>query len=358
MPSGSSAGLRAAVLRLPTSQTFVTFRLPAELAARGELWHAAVLERWMTLTVLPGPAHVPLAEAICARLRCALTRRLVERFPDGELHVEIQESVRGHDVFLIQPTGPPVNDHLIELLLLADACRRAGAARLTAVVPYFGYARQDRRAGGREPIAARLVADLIRTAGLERIVAVDLHSPAVEGFFGMPIEHLTAVPLLAEALRTHLPEHAVLVAPDLGAVKLVQRYADLLHRPVVIARKVRVSGAEAHVGGLVGEVRGRVPVIVDDMISTAGTIEAAAQALVAEGAERHISVAATHLVLAPRAVERLQRIPLQQLVSSDSLPSPGNLPFSYEAVSLAGLLAEAIMRLHSNRSLGDLLVHV
>jgi ribose-phosphate pyrophosphokinase len=201
----------------------------------------------MNLTILSGSANQPLATRVAERLGpwpC-----LIERFPDGELHVAVQASVRGRDVYLLQPTGPPVHDHLLELLLLADACRRAGAARLTAVVPYVGYARQDRRAGGREAVGARLVATLIGASGLQRVVAVDLHSPALEGVFDVPLEHLSAVPLLAEAVRPALADDAVVVAPDLGAAKRAERYAGRLGRPVAIVHKARLSAGGARRAG-------------------------------------------------------------------------------------------------------------
>ena len=186
-----------------------------------------------------------------------LTQRILERFPDGELHIELQESVRGHEVYLVQPTCPPVDEHLLELLLLADACRRAGAIHLTAVIPYFGYARQDRRAHGREPLSARLIADLLVSSGIQRLVAVDLHSQGVESAFAIPVEHVSAVPLLAEAVRFSVSRNAVIVSPDLGAVKMAERYARILDLPVAIVHKTRLSGAEVAVQRIVGDVRGK-----------------------------------------------------------------------------------------------------
>jgi ribose-phosphate pyrophosphokinase len=193
----------------------------------------------MTLTVIAGSANVPLSASISAAIGVKLCERVVQRFPDGELHVDIGESIRGHDVYVIEPTSLPVDEHVMELLFLADACRRAGAARLTAVVPYFGYARQDRRASGREAVGARVVADLIEAAGFARVVVIDLHTPAIEGFFHIPLEYLSAARLLAEAIRT--TNDTVIVAPDLGAVKLAERYHALLHLPVVVLRTRRGS---------------------------------------------------------------------------------------------------------------------
>jgi ribose-phosphate pyrophosphokinase len=246
----------------------------------------------MTLTVIAGSANVPLAASISAALGVKPCERVIQRFPDGELHVDIGESIRGHDVYVIEPTSLPVDEHVMELLFLADACRRAGAARLTAVVPYFGYARQDRRASGREAVGARVVADLIEPAGFARVVAIDLHAPAIEGFFHIPLEHLSAATLLAEAVRT--TTDTVIVAPDLGAVKLAERYQALLHVPVVVLHKTRVSGSEVSLRSIIGDVKDRAPLIVDDMITTGATIEAAVKGLLEAGCKPEVSVVATH----------------------------------------------------------------
>jgi len=312
----------------------------------------------MELTLISGMANLPLAEAIAAQLGLPLGRRVLQRFPDGELHIEIEESVRGHDVYLLQSTSPPADAHLFELLLLADACRRAGAARLTAVIPYFGYARQDRRASGREPVAARLVADLLKTAGLHRVVAVDLHTSAVEGFFPMPIEHVSAIPLLADAIRSDLPANAVIVAPDLGAVKLAERYASLLQMPLAFVQKSRLSGEEVRVDRVVGDVQGRVPVMVDDMISTGGTIVAAFQALQEAGAaSAPLIVVASHGLFVGLVLARMRWLPLQRIVVTDSVSSSLTPEFPLQRQSLRTLVADVIRRLHQHESLGDLLVH-
>lgn len=311
----------------------------------------------MNPTLFAGSANPALAEAVAAALGLRLGRRTLERFPDGELHVEIQETVRGHDVYLIQPTGPPVDEHLMDLLFLADACRRAGAGNLTAVVPYLGYARQDRRATGRESVAARLIADLIRTGGFRRLVAVDLHSPVLEGFFGIPLEHLSAVPILAQAVSPLMPSDGVIIAPDLGAVKLAERYAKLLRLPMAIVHKTRISGEQVQVRGVVGEVRGHSPIIVDDMISTGATIEAALKAVIAAGSGSQAVVVSSHALLVGAAVERLGALPLNRLIVTDSVALPARLPLPLQVVSLAALLAEAIKRLHESRSLNDLIAH-
>lgn len=311
----------------------------------------------MSLKILSGSANLPLAESIAKKLGVQLARLILERFPDGELHVDVQESVRGYDVYIIQPSCPRVDEHLLELLLMADACERAGAARLTAVVPYFGYARQDRRGRGREPVSARVIADLIRTGGLERVVVVDLHSAAIEGAFSIPLEHLTAVPMLAEAVRPWIAARTVIVAPDLGAVKLAERYGRLLQLPVAIVHKTRVSGEEVTVQAILGEVKGQSVLIVDDMISTGGTVEAAIKALLAAGCASDFTVVASHALFVGPAVERFRRLAVRRFFVTDSVPVPTDVSLPVQVVSLAPLLAEIIERLHNDRSLGDLIWH-
>jgi ribose-phosphate pyrophosphokinase len=307
--------------------------------------------------VFAGSANRALAEEIAQRLGVALGRCGIRRFHDSEVKVEVLESVRGHDVYLVQPTGPSVDQHLIELLFMADACRRAGAARITAVVPYLGYARQDRRAKGREALGARLVADLIRAAWIDRVVAVDLHTPSIEGFFGVPLEHISAVPILAKAVLPALQFDYIILAPDLGAVKLAERYAQVLQAPIAVVHKVRISDEEVQVGGIVNEVRGRSAVVVDDMVSTAGTIEAAIKAFISQGGQRDVVVAATHGLLVGPAVERLRGLSLKSFVVTDSIEVPQDLPLPIKVISLAPLLAEAIGRLNKDQSMSDLLCH-
>ena len=309
----------------------------------------------MSLKILAGSANLSLAENIAKNANVKLVRRVLERFPDGELHIELQESVRGHDVHLIQPTCPPVDEHLFELLLMADACRRAGAVHLTAVIPYFGYARQDRRAHGREPLSVRLIADLLATSGIQRVVAVDLHSQGVESAFAIPVEHVSAVAILAEAVRSSVPRNAVIVSPDLGAVKMAERYAKLLDLPVAIIHKTRISGAEVNVQRIVGDVRDKQVLVVDDMISTGGTIEKAIKALLEAGClSSGIRVAASHGLLVGPAAERLGKLPIEQIYVSDSVPTPEKFPVPIQVSSLDLLLAETIQRLHNSQSIAGL----
>lgn len=311
----------------------------------------------MVLTLLSGGANVPLAQAIAQTLGTRVGVISLHRFPDGELHVAVRDSLRGHDVYLVQPTSPSFETHFLELLLLADACRRAGAVRITAVVPYFGYARQDRRASGREPVGARLIADLFSAAGIQRLVAIDLHSPTLEGFFPFPIEHLTAVPALAAALGNGLRERVV-VAPDLGAARLADRYGRALDLPVAMVHKTRITGEEVVVRGVTGDVAGRAPIIVDDMISTGATIAAAIAALREAGCRPQFTVVASHALLVGDAVARLQQLALERVIVTDSVAIPAaavTLPL--HVVSVASCAAECIGRLHQDRSLADLLVH-
>jgi len=310
-----------------------------------------------TLTFLSGGANLPLAEAIAQTLGTRLGVISLHRFPDGELHVAVRDSLRGHDVFLLQPTSPPFETHFLELLLLADACRRAGAVRITAVVPYFGYARQDRRASGREPVGARLIADLFSAAGIHRLVAIDLHSPTLEGFFSMPLEHLTAVPALAAALGNGLRER-VIVAPDLGAARLADRFGRALDLPVAMVHKTRITGEEVVVRGVTGDVAGRAPIIVDDMISTGTTIAAAVAALREAGCRPQFTVVASHALLVGGAVARLQQLGLERVIVTDSVAIPAAVvALPLHVVSIASCAAECIGRLHQDRSLADLLVH-
>jgi len=311
----------------------------------------------MTLSLLSGPASELIGGRIAERLGCAVVACAVVRFPDGELHVELGDTVRGQDLFIVQATSPIAEAHLIELLLIADACRRAGAEHLTAVMPYFGYARQDRRARGREPVAARLVADLIQVSGIQRIVAVDVHTPSIEGFVSVPFEHLSAVRLLIEAVRPWWHADATIVAPDLGATRLAERYGEALHLPIAIVHKTRVSGEEVRVSRITGDIRGRSPIIVDDMISTGGTIEAAYHALLDAGCRPELIVAATHGLFAGNASDRLRALRLRQVIVSDSVQLPETPALPLGVVTLEDLLSDAIRRLHEQRSLAGLIEH-
>jgi len=312
----------------------------------------------MDLTLVAGSSNAPLGAALRGALHLPEAPCKLHCFPDGEQQVEITQNVRGHDVYIVQGTHPPVGEHLLELLLYADAFRRAGAARITAVSPYLGYVRQDRRSHGNESLGARLMAELLQVGRLERLVTVDLHAPAVEGCFYMPVEHLTAVPLLAQAVRPKQGTDAVVLSPDLGAVKLAERYAAQLGLPLALVHKTRVSGASVRAQGLVGEVQDKEIIVVDDMISTAGTMEAAVRAALEQGAKPGPTVVATHALLVGPALERLASLKPQRLVASDSVPArPESTPFPIERCSLAPLLADVVRRLHEGKALLDLVAH-
>jgi ribose-phosphate pyrophosphokinase len=312
----------------------------------------------MRLILLAGLGNLPLAKDVARALDVSLAGCELSRFPDGEMHVEIRETVRNADVYLLQPTAPPIETNLLQLLLLADACRRGGAVRVTAVVPYFGYARQDRRATGREAVGARVVAETLHSGGIDRLVAVHLHTAALEAVFAMPLEHLTATPVLAAALASVPATPGVVVAPDAGAIKLAQHWARILNIPAAVVHKIRVGGDAVETHGLAGDVRGRRPLIVDDMISTGGTVAAAIAALLQAGAVPEVVVAATHGLFVGSAVERLAALPITHLLVTDTVTDtvPAELPV--QRVPVAALLADAIMRLHRGRSLSDLILHV
>lgn len=288
----------------------------------------------------------PLAARLAEALGVVLAPVQDEVFPDGERKVGVGQSVRNEDVFILSPTGAPVGESLLELRLIADACWHGGAARLVGVIPYFGYARQDRRGCEGEALGMRVAADLLAGAGFTRLVLVDLHTPASEGCFSCPVDHLGAVQLLAAALRPGLPEPAVVVAPDLGAAKLAGRFASLLGLPTALVQKTRLSGQEVTTGEVLGNVEGRVPLIVDDMISTGATIEGALRALVARGCRSGALVVATHGLLVAGAGARLAAAGVARILVTDSLPggqASGSVPV--ERISLAPLLAERIRQL-------------
>lgn len=305
------------------------------------------------LQTFVGPASTTLGARVCKILQQPPAHYEQRRFPDGEVQIDVQESVRGADVFLIQATGPPPAEHLMELLLLADACRRAGAERLTAVIPYFGYARQDRRTE-RRSLGGRVAADIVSAGRFDRVMLIDAHTPAIEGFFHAPIDHLTAVPLLVEAARSAVQAPGVVVAPDLGAVKRAREFAAALHLPLAFVHKTRLDGEAVEAQGVIGGVRGRAPLIVDDMISTGATIEAAVAALQQAGAAGPITVAATHGLFVGRAREVLAGLPLARLIATDTLAAGDEPGGQVEIVSVAPLIAAAIQRNHRGESLADL----
>ena len=309
---------------------------------------------WGALKLVAGTANPQLAELIAEEVGIPLTDSGVHRFPDGELHVQVQDSMRGHDVFVIQPTCHPVNETLMELFILLDALRRASAGRVTAVVPYYGYARKERKSSPREPITAKLIANFVTLAGADRLLLLDLHADAIEGFFDVPTDHLTARKILAEHIRGRGLQSIAVVAPDAGGAKRAEAMATLLHGPVVFMYKRRVSDDQSQVMEIAGDVSGRDCVVVEDIVSTGGTMIEVAKALRAHGA-RSVTVACTHPVLTAGAIERLESAPIDEVVVTNSIPVPADRRIDKLTVlSVAPLIADAIVRVHENRSVSEL----
>lgn len=298
-----------------------------------------------------GTANPELAQAIARELGVRLSESRVERFPDGELSVKLHHSVRRREVYVVQPTSPPVNDHLVELLAFADVCRRAAAARITAIVPYFGYARADRRDGRREPITASMVAAVMQTAGIGHVLAIDLHTPQVEGFFQVPVDALSAVGPICDALAGTLPPELTVVSPDSGRVRMATEYARRLDAPVAILMKRRDSGSHTETTHLVGDVRGRACLVVDDMISTGGTLVGSIRALRDAGA-REFHVAATHGLLIGDACARLEAEGVSEVTVTDTVRVPAW--DRLRVVSVAPRIAEAIRRMSSHESVSEM----
>jgi ribose-phosphate pyrophosphokinase len=294
-----------------------------------------------SMMILAGPANTQLGARIAELLQRPLVQYEAARFPDGETQIELHDDVRDRHICVIQPTSPPVDRHLIELRLLADACTRAGAARITGVVPYFGYARQDRREG-RQSLGGRVAADVVSNAGFDRLIIVDAHSRALEGFLNTPVEHLSAVHVLAEAARPFVSPDAVVVSPDYGGVKRVREFARALGLPAAYVEKLRLSGHEVEAQSVFGDIRGRQPVIVDDMLSTGATIEAAINALREAGAADPAIVVVTHALLVGDARHTLSRLPIVRLIATDTVPvtDAGSIPL--EIASVAPLIAGAL----------------
>ncbi|MGA1263714.1 MAG: ribose-phosphate pyrophosphokinase [Prochlorothrix sp.] len=303
------------------------------------------------LRLFAGSAHTSLAEEVGRYLGIDLGPMVRKRFADGELYVQIQESIRGCDVYLIQPTCYPVNDHLMELLLMVDACRRASARQITAVLPYYGYARADRKTAGRESITAKLVANLITTSGANRILAMDLHSAQIQGYFDIPLDHVYASPVILDYLRSKDLSDVVVVSPDVGGVARARAFAKKLDdAPLAIIDKRRQAHNVAEVLNVIGDVKGKTAVLVDDMIDTAGTICEGGRLLREEGA-RQVYACATHAVFSPPAVERLSRGPFEEVIVTNTIPIPPENQFEQLVVlSVANLLGEAIWRIHEESS--------
>jgi len=308
------------------------------------------------LKVFTGRANPDLAKKICDHLQIPLGRGRTELFPDGELHVKVDEDVRGRDCYIVQSTSHPVNAHLMELMIWIDCLRRASAKQVTAVIPYFGYARQDRKDEGRTPITAKLVANLIERSGADRVVSVDLHAAQVQGFFDIPVDHLNAGPVLTKWFKSLKLANRVFVSPDVGNVKRAQVYANMLGGEICIIDKRRKSGKDIEAKHIIGDVEGKNILMVDDMITTAGTMCEAVKILKANGAQ-DVYISATHAVFAPPAMERLSSSPYTKLAVTDTIPIGTRcdaIKDRLEVLSVAGLLGDAIHRIHHNESVSAL----
>ena len=306
------------------------------------------------LKIFTGNANPALAKEICDYLGLPLGEAFVGRFTNGEVQIMIDESVRGKDVFIIQPTSYPVNDNLMELMVMADALKRASARHITAVVPYYGYARQDRKTRGREPITAKLVANLMQTSGITRLVTIDLHAGQIQGFFDVPVDHLYGASILAKYINEKNLEDVIVVSPDLGGVTRARDLADRIGAPIAIIEKKRPEPGVAKVMNLIGDVKGKNCIIVDDIVDTAGSLVEGAKALEEFGA-KSVTAAVTHAVLTDPASERIANSNIKELIVTNTMPLPDNCKLeNVTQLSVAPLLGEAIMRIFHEVSVSNL----
>ena len=306
------------------------------------------------LKIFTGNANPELAKEICDYLGLPLGEAFVGRFNNGEVQIMIDESVRGKDVFIIQPTSYPVNDNLMELMVMADALKRASARHITAVVPYYGYARQDRKTRGREPITAKLVANLMQTSGITRLVTIDLHAGQIQGFFDVPVDHLYGASILAKYINEKNLEDVIVVSPDLGGVTRARDLADRIGAPIAIIEKKRPEPGVAKVMNLIGDVKGKICIIVDDIVDTAGSLVEGAKALEEFGA-KSVMAAVTHAVLTDPASERIANSNIKELIVTNTMPLPENCKLdNVTQLSVAPLLGEAIMRIFHEVSVSNL----
>lgn len=310
------------------------------------------------LKVFTGRVSDPLAQRMAARLGITLGHVRVDSFPDTETFVKLEEDVRGRDCFVVLSTCAPVNENLMELLIFIDCLKRASARRVTAVIPYFGYARQDRKDEGRVPITAKLVANLITAARADRVIAIDLHAAQIQGFFDIQVDHLSASPVFADHFFKHREElgNLCLVSPDVGNVKVAESYANMLSGELAIINKRRISGSEVVTDHVIGDVKGRTVLMVDDIISTGGTVSEAAELVMSRGA-KEVIVAATHPVFAGKAAQRLAAAPISKIIVTDTIPLPKAcdiLKDKLQVLSVGNLLGDAIDRIHKNLSISEL----
>ena len=305
------------------------------------------------MKIFSGTANVPLARAICKSIGSQLGKCSVKPFPDGETFVKIEENVRGEDVFIVQPTSPPTNHNLMELFIMIDAVRRASASRITAVLPFYGYARQDRKDQPRVPITAKLVANLLVAAGANRILTMDLHAQQIQGFFDIPVDHLYAAPVMYEYLKTKNLTDLAVVSPDVGGLKMAHAYSQVLECGLAIVAKRRKNATEVESMAVIGEIRGKNILLVDDLTETAGTLTQAAALLKRKGAKK-ILACVSHAILNNVGVERLRKSVIDELITTDTVQCPAIDGVKITTLSVAGLLGEAIKRIHNNSSVNSL----
>ncbi len=309
------------------------------------------------ILLFSGNANPALANAICDYLKLPLSAAEVRRFSDGEIFVEIGENVRGADVFVIQPTCPPVNDHLMELVIIVDALRRASARRITAVMPYYGYARQDRKVAPRTPITAKVVAEMLMAVGVRRVLTMDLHAGQIQGFFNIPVDHLYAAPVLLKYIADNFANDIVMVSPDAGGVERTRAFAKRLDAHLAIIDKRRERANECQAMNVIGDVKGKTAILLDDMVDTAGTLCSAADILMEAGA-KEVHACCSHGVLSGPAIERIENSQIKSLLITDSIPLRGAARdcAKIRVLSVAELLGEAIKRIHNEDSVSSLFV--
>jgi len=305
------------------------------------------------IQIFTGAANVPLAEEIASCIEIPLGKGEVGRFSDGEISLHIKESVRGSDAFIVQPLCDPVNENIMELLILIDALKRASARSVNAVIPYYAYARQDRKTRARDPITAKLIADLLTAAGASRIVAMDLHAGQIQGFFNIPFDHLTGVPILANYFIKKKISNGIVVSPDLGGVTRARELADYLEMPIAVIDKKRVAPNESEVMNIIGDIEGKTTIVIDDIIDTAGTIVQGAEALLESGA-REVYACCTHGLFSGQALPRLSSSKIKEIIITNTIPLRDENKGKFQVLSVAPLIGEAIMRIHEERSVSEL----